>query len=399
MILNDSNDEQARRQAQARARLRAQTAQLREQAQTNQYPFDRRPTTKDLMDDESEGDTQSEDTSDGVQNAHSRDRSLDPEGPPWHYDLTSAEREKRKEKRQRQSKRQNERRQKLEGKSSGKTSDKPNGPAGLGVRIRTGAIYIIVTTACILLGDIPTVIMLMAVAGICAGEFYFMLRSDAKLPNEVLGIIAAVLYPPSVYFYGAAGVVIVTIVFVVALLVWYVFWLRSRIPDVAISFFGATYTGLLLCGIVIVRMSVDGIWGGVLVFLLFAGVWINDAFAYLIGSRFGKHKLAPRTSPKKSWEGLIAGLVGSVIFWILMAFVPGVNMPIYLAIIFGIICGVMEVLGDLVESRIKRNSGVKDSGTIMPGHGGLLDRSDSLLFASFTAAFLLVVGGCIPYVA
>ncbi len=398
MALNDSADEQAQRQARARARLRAQTAQLREQAQMNQYPFNKRPTTKDLMDDDSEKDSQPTDTLGGIQNNNLRDRSLDPEGPPWHYDLTPSEREKKKEKHQKQSQRQNEKRQKLRRQDPDKTSETSTRPSSLGVRIRSGAIYIIVTTACVLLGDIPTVIMLMVVAGICAGEFYFMLRADAKLPNEVLGIIAAVLYPPSVYFFGAAGAIIVTLIFIVALLVWYVFWLRSRIPDVAISFFGAAYTGLLLCGIVIIRMSVDGIWGGVLVFLLFAGVWINDAFAYLVGSRFGKHKLAPRTSPKKSWEGLIAGLVGSVIFWILMSFVPGVNMPIVMAIFFGIICGVMEVLGDLVESRIKRNSGFKDSGTIMPGHGGLLDRSDSLLFASFTAAFLLIVGGCIPYV-
>ena len=77
-----------------------------------------------------------------------------------------------------------------------------------------------------------------------------------------------------------------------------------------------------------------------------------------------------------------------------MSFIPGIAIPIPLAILFGVICGIAEVIGDLAESRIKRNSGFKDSGTIMPGHGGLLDRCDSLFLASITSAILLVFGGC-----
>ncbi|MCD8316252.1 MAG: phosphatidate cytidylyltransferase, partial [Eggerthellaceae bacterium] len=139
-------------------------------------------------------------------------------------------------------------------------------------------------------------------------------------------------------------------------------------------------------------------WGGVVVFLIFVSVWANDAFAYFVGSKIGKHKLAPKTSPKKSWEGFIAGLIGSMAVWFLMIFVPEINISIWQALLFGFICGLMSVLGDLTESRIKRNSGLKDSGTIMPGHGGLLDRTDSLFLAAPSAAFLLIAGGCIPYV-
>lgn len=155
---------------------------------------------------------------------------------------------------------------------------------------------------------------------------------------------------------------------------------------------------MLLSGILVIRMALPDPWGGVLVLLLFLSVWGNDSFAYLIGSKFGKHKLAPRTSPKKSWEGFLAGLVASMLFWCAMSFVPGVTMPIPMAIVFGLISGLMGVLGDLAESRIKRNSGFKDSGTIMPGHGGLLDRCDSLFLVSVTAAILLIGGGCIPFV-
>lgn len=278
-----------------------------------------------------------------------------------------------------------------------KTPEKLKNPTDVQVRFRTGFIYVAVTVVCVLAGNIATVVMLSVVAGICAGEFYYMLRSDAKLPNEMLGIIAAVLYPVSVYVYGLTGAMLVSLALLLALIVWYVFWLRARVPDVGVSFFGAAYTGLLLCGIIVVRTSLPAPWGGILVLGIFLSVWANDSFAYLVGSRFGKHKLAPRTSPKKSWEGFIAGLLASMLFWVGLSFVPGVTMSIPQALLFGLVCGLMGVLGDLAESRIKRNSGFKDSGTIMPGHGGLLDRCDSLFLVAVTSAILLVAGGCIPY--
>ena len=324
--------------------------------------------------------------------------ACDPEsapcGPPWHYDLSEEEQQALQEKRETRQ----QQRDRLKRKALEKTPKKLKNASDLQVRFRTGAVYTAVTVLCVLAGDVPMVLMLMAVAGICAGEFFYMLRSDAKLPNEMLGIIAAVLYPLSVYLAGLIGAMLVSLALLLALLVWYVFWLRARIPDVGVSFFGAAYTGLLLCGLIVIRVSLPDPWGGIMVLLLFLSVWANDAFAYLVGSKIGRHKLAPRTSPKKSWEGFLAGLIGSVLFWCAMSFVPGVTMTILQAVAFGMISGCMGVLGDLAESRIKRNSGFKDSGTIMPGHGGLLDRSDSLFLTSITAAILLVVGGCIPYV-
>ena len=279
-----------------------------------------------------------------------------------------------------------------------KTPDRFKNASSLQVRVRTGAVYISLTSAGVLINDITTVVMLSITAAICAGEFYYILRNDAKLPNEAIGIVAAVCYPISMWLWGMKGIAAVTFILMLLLLVWYTYWMRSRITDVCVTLFGAMYTGLMLSGIIVIRQALPEPWGGLLVFLLLLSIWGNDAFAYLIGSKFGKHKLAPRTSPKKSWEGFIAGLVFSMGMWVCMAFVPGVQMPIWMALLFGLACGGMEVLGDLVESRIKRNVGVKDSGTIMPGHGGLLDRCDSLFLASVTAALLLTMGGCLPNV-
>ncbi|MDR0514011.1 MAG: phosphatidate cytidylyltransferase [Coriobacteriaceae bacterium] len=280
-----------------------------------------------------------------------------------------------------------------------KTPQKLKNPNDLQVRFRTGFIYIAITLVCVLVNDISTMVLLVATAGICAGEFYYMLRSDAKLPNELLGIVGAMLYPVSVWLFGLIGAMLVTLGLLISLLVWYVFWMRARVADVGVSLFGAAYTGLLISGFMVIRMSdsLEFPWDGIVILAIFLSVWANDVFAYLVGRKIGRHKLAPRTSPAKSWEGFIAGLAASMLVWAAMVFIPGLSMSLLQALAFGLVCGLMGVLGDLAESRIKRNSGFKDSGTIMPGHGGLLDRCDSLFLVAATSAILLVAGGCIPY--
>ncbi len=270
-------------------------------------------------------------------------------------------------------------------------------PSNLTVRITTGAVYIALTVVCIFASEPTTAIYLSVLSAICAGEFYYMLRSDAKLPNEFLGICAAALFPLATWLFGLSGVVVVLALFVLFLLVWYVFWMPARISDVAVSLFGAVYTGLVMSTAMVLRASLPDQWGALLVLGLFASVWGNDGFAYLVGSAIGKHKLAPHISPKKSWEGFIAGLAFAMGFWCLLTLIPGVTMSIPQALVFGFVSGLAGVLGDLVESRIKRNSGFKDSGTIMPGHGGLLDRCDSQFLVTLTGAIMLILGGCIPY--
>ncbi len=136
-----------------------------------------------------------------------------------------------------------------------------------------------------------------------------------------------------------------------------------------------------------------GIMGGILTFAVMASIWVNDSFAYIFGSRFGRTKLAPKISPNKSWEGFFGGMLGSVLVWVLISLLGLMAVPIPMAILTGIVLGVFGVIGDLFESRIKRSVGVKDSGNIMPGHGGLLDRHDSMLFGVMAAAFVLKVGG------
>ncbi len=273
---------------------------------------------------------------------------------------------------------------------------KPKRFSDILVRIASGAVYLVVMIGSVMWGNIPTALMLSVASGICAFEFYRMLRRDAKLPNELVGIVTAVLYAPVALWLHLGGMAVLTLLLMLTLLVWYVFYQRARITDVCLSFFGAIYTGMLPASALLIRPVLDEPWGGVVLLIIFLSVWLNDILAYLVGSAFGKHKLAPKVSPNKSWEGFVAGVMASMLTWLLMLLVPGVAITWWEALIFGLVCGLLGVIGDLAESRMKRNSGVKDSGTIMPGHGGLLDRMDSLFLAMVTSAILLIGCGCIP---
>lgn len=123
---------------------------------------------------------------------------------------------------------------------------------------------------------------------------------------------------------------------------------------------------------------------------LFTIIWTNDTFAYLSGMAFGKHRLFERLSPKKSWEGFFGGLTMSVVAALVFNyFYPDVGVIFW--IIFAVLSCIASVFGDFVESMIKRNAGIKDSGTLLPGHGGILDRTDSLLLAGPVIFIYLVL--------
>ena len=125
---------------------------------------------------------------------------------------------------------------------------------------------------------------------------------------------------------------------------------------------------------------------------LFAFVWVNDTFAYLVGSAIGKRKLFERISPKKTWEGFFGGLIFAVFAGFLFShFTADNNLIKWLGL--AVVVVIFGTMGDLFESYIKRNLNVKDSGTILPGHGGLLDRLDSILFAAPAALIYLLLAG------
>lgn len=146
-------------------------------------------------------------------------------------------------------------------------------------------------------------------------------------------------------------------------------------------------------------MNIDGKFIPEIIVAVFIIVWSNDTFAYLIGSTFGRHKLLERVSPKKTVEGFFGGMLGALvagwlIFQALKAYRPleAETHPLWVWLVMGLIIAVFGTVGDLIQSKFKRQAGVKDSGIIMPGHGGLYDRLDSIIYASpFVYGFLLIV--------
>ena len=155
--------------------------------------------------------------------------------------------------------------------------------------------------------------------------------------------------------------------------------LEQSLRDGAMTLFGVLYLGLTLGPLAMTRMLPQGEW---LIFFLLLVTWASDTGAYYVGTLYGRHRLAPTISPKKSYEGLVGGLIATVIsaYIIRWWFLPGLSELDCLAL--GILLTITGLWGDLTESAMKRSVGMKDSGGILPGHGGMLDRLDSLLFTA-----------------
>lgn len=260
-------------------------------------------------------------------------------------------------------------------------------------RTTSGAIYALATLACLFIGPLTTTVLVAAEAWLCCSEFFRISRMGGRMPNEAVGLAAALLFPLAAYANGLLALTLVIFVLLMACAVWYVLTPRANIADVAVTAFGPIYTSLAFSSIVLIRMGDDGLPGALLALAVMLSIWGNDAMAYFVGSAIGRHKLAPRISPSKSVEGFVGGIVGSVLVWVVVALFLVKDLTVPLAALCGLVVGVAGVFGDLFESRIKRGAGVKDSGNLIPGHGGLLDRSDSMLFGGMAAFFLLRFGG------
>jgi phosphatidate cytidylyltransferase len=188
--------------------------------------------------------------------------------------------------------------------------------------------------------------------------------------------------------------------------------LKESLPAAALSYLALPYIFIPLASLAFIQSMRKG-W--FFLILLFFVVWSGDIFAYYVGRTYGIHKLAPRVSPAKSWEGAVASVIGAAAVSVglcyaashiegtlLVAHLVRANgpeyyqkmltvPPLWVPLLFAVIINPIAQVGDLVESMIKRGAGVKDSGTIIPGHGGLLDRIDALLFAAPVAAILFAL--------
>jgi phosphatidate cytidylyltransferase len=233
----------------------------------------------------------------------------------------------------------------------------------------------------------------MALAGVGAWEFLTM---AARKPNPVRrlpGVALAVAFPAAFYWGWGSPSVIVTLLTVavtgVALAQLLTAGARESIGGVSVTVFAAAYVGLLFGHFVLVReiareMPGAAYWvGGALLAIPLGLTWTNDTAAYVIGKRWGRRRLAPAVSPGKSLEGALGALVVTIAVAVPLLWLVDRWVPVFTAVdgfALGLLVGVAAPCGDLVESAFKRDAGVKDVSQLVPGHGGVLDRFDSLLF-------------------
>lgn len=238
-----------------------------------------------------------------------------------------------------------------------------------------------------IVGKIPFLIFILLIGIISFNEFSQMLKSKNLFPNKLIGFIAVSIIIVNEYkSYIDYHTFLVTLI-IVLLLIELFRNKASAINNVGSTLLGIFYVGIFSGSIIDLRELYSESYftytqGGYLILSILISIWLCDSAAYFIGSAYGLHKLMLRVSPKKSWEGAIAGFIFSVIGMIVSKSLMLEFLSTFDAIVIGIIVGVFGQIGDLIESLIKRDANVKDSSSLIPGHGGILDRFDSLLFSS-----------------
>ena len=250
-----------------------------------------------------------------------------------------------------------------------------------------GALMIAPFIIFIFLGGLPLKLFTVALSFIGMYEFYRALKQKDFKPISIVGyaLLAAFYLLDNNFEYTMYLIVIAMFI----LLIVPVIDLKYTFIDVALTALGFLYIGVFFSFIYLVSDKTNGQW---YVWLIFIGSWITDTAAYYCGRLFGKTKLCPEVSPKKTVEGSVGGLIGAALVCAIFGYIVSLytnTFSIYHYVIIGAICGVFSQFGDLVASSIKRYVGIKDYGNLIPGHGGILDRFDSILFSGVVVFYYL----------
>lgn len=267
-------------------------------------------------------------------------------------------------------------------------------------RSLTGIIYVVAILAGTIIHPLVFVLVFGILLFLTQNEFYKLVRNTAIVPQKIAGQIFGVLLF-AVCFGITYGILPpqIALLFIPVFLFVFVFELfrmnTKPLQNSAVTLLGLLYVAAPFCllnFIVFPGFPAQSAYNPWILTGIFFILWMYDSVAYLVGSRLGKHKIHKRISPKKSWEGLVGGTIFAIIMGILNAVIfQALNMMSWIVIALIII--IFGTLGDLFESKIKRDLEVKDSGSILPGHGGFLDRLDSLLFTVPVIYIWLIIAG------
>ena len=264
---------------------------------------------------------------------------------------------------------------------------------------RTTRILVAVITIPILLGlsylgGIPFLLFVLLIGIGSYYEFAEMIKNKGDNVNQTIGVLSVAFLIVNV-FYHIAELQLLIFSLVLILFIFELFRNKgSAIRNIGSTLLGIFYIGLFSSSVVGIREfysnSLHYNNGGLIIISIFITLWATDSAAYFLGSAFGKHKLFPRVSPNKSWEGAIAGFIFAIVTMVVLNTILLSFISFTDALVIGFIIGLFGQIGDLIESLLKRDAGVKDSSNLIPGHGGVLDRFDSLFFSA-PLIFLYIV--------
>lgn len=249
-------------------------------------------------------------------------------------------------------------------------------------RLLSGIVLVVIALATIIGGGIVLLCTLTAVSLIGMQELYraMNVRKDNFTSLEIAGYLCAVIYYVLLWVdkdYSGLGHLMPVLSIMVLMCVYVFTYPKYQADQIMSAYFGIMYVAVMLSFIFLTR-NLEG--GRFIVWLIFLCSWGCDTCAYCVGMLIGKHKMAPVLSPKKSIEGAVGGVVGAALLGAIYA--AATHGPV---IEYAIICGcgsLISMVGDLAASAIKRNRSIKDYGTLIPGHGGILDRFDSVIFTA-----------------
>ncbi len=258
-------------------------------------------------------------------------------------------------------------------------------------RILTGIIFVVVLAGCILYSSYSLLVIFSIITVTGLWEFYSLIENSGRATIEKpIHSFGGFLLLVAFYMYASTNFGFsIFIPYIVYLL--YVFisqlYLKKEDPlqNWAYIILGQIYVALpfgMLCLLPFRYVNGELVYLSVIPFAFFIFIWINDSGAYIVGSTMGKHRLFERISPKKSWEGFFGGMILSIITALMFAYYFPSRLNWYEWVGMSLITVIFGTLGDLSESLFKRTLGVKDSGNILPGHGGILDRFDSVLLSA-----------------
>lgn len=262
-------------------------------------------------------------------------------------------------------------------------------------RLLSGIVLVILAVLIIISGGFVTLFSLLGISLVGMYELYRVFQLE-KTPLAYVSYTMAVLFYISELFGGFVDPMALVMLFLILLMFTYVFtYPKYQAKDVMAVFFGMFYVAVMLSYVYQIRVLESGVY---LAFLIFICSWGCDTCAYCAGKMFGKHKMAPVLSPKKSIEGAIGGVLGTALLTVIYTSVfraqIGLDISgiITLAVISAV-AGLISMVGDLTASAIKRNYDIKDYGTLIPGHGGIMDRFDSMMITApiiyYLAAYFL----------